>query len=100
MVEPFKRKQGPCVTENGIGTRNEQKAGQASTVDRILSVHYTTNSRWLNSRIHDLDNWILYKYTYINSYTVVRLIDILRYKNFYRCGKINYKMQIIYVFFF
>lgn len=56
MVEPFKRKQGPCVTENGIGTRNEQKAGQASTVDRILSVHYTTNSRWLNSRIHDLDN--------------------------------------------
>lgn len=66
MVEPFKRKQGPCVTENGIGTRNEQKAGQASTVDRILSVHYTTNSRWLNSRIHDLDNWILYKYTYMN----------------------------------
>lgn len=62
MGEPFKRKQGPCVTENGIGIRNERKAGRASTVDRILSVHYTTTSRWLNNRIHELDYWILYKY--------------------------------------
>lgn len=76
MGEPFKRKQGPCVTENGIGTRNEQKAGRASTVDRILSVHYTTNSRWLNNRIHDLDNWISRNYMYMNL-LIVRSIDIL-----------------------